>query len=145
MKVKYMSTFFGSRDRFAVSQQAKKTYDLIVTKNKMLKSHAQLFAYAATWGILARSRKPFAKREDLAIMSGLKTKEYDYESLLGVVMFQLHPEASTDDRLQILQEYAEYGIEKIREHFDKYRNLNFQQLLDEISEDVKVDESRGQV
>jgi hypothetical protein len=130
-----VSTFFGSRDRFAVSQKAKKTYDLIVTKHKLLRSHAQLFAYAASCGLAAGKRTKVKSKEDLAIMSGLKSKDYDYdyESLFGVVISHLHPDASPDERLQILQEYAEFGIIKIRAHFNKYRRLSFQRLIQDLS------------
>ena len=128
-----MSIQFGGERKIAVSKKSKEIYDELVTREKLLPNMSTMFALAASLGLLEGKRKPLETTDELV----------NVYSFSDAIMFELlitwkHPDLEPNGRLKVLQEYAEYGVDRIYDHFQKFSGIDISILVEEAKEKTEV-------
>ena len=125
-----MSLNFGGERRIYGPSETAELYNEIVKIEKLLPSAPVLFSLTATAGILLRKRTKLKNR------NGELVNVYSFEDapLFEIIMARLHPGITPKERLLYLQEYAETGLEFLKEHRKKYQSIDVAMLIHDLRE-----------
>ena len=120
-----------------VSTKARKNYEFFCKTENIFPRLVDLFHFSASVGILLKKRKSLADRDEL-----VNTYSVDQEEIFETILKEMHPDADGKTRLSLLQEYAEAGIEVLREFYDKHGKLYFVDFFREIGIDQTINQDK---
>jgi hypothetical protein len=132
-----MSIQFGGERKIAVSKKSKEIYDELVTREKLLPDMSTMFALAASLGLLEGKRKPLETTDEL-----VNVYSFTDATLFELLITWKHPELEPDGRLKVLQEYAEYGVDRIYDHFQRFSGIDISILVEEAKGKTEVVETK---
>ena len=116
-----------------VSTDARKNYEFFCKTENIFPRLVDLFHFSASVGILLKKRKKLSDRDEL-----VNTYSVDQDEIFETILKEMHPGVDGKTRLALLQEYAEAGIEVIREFYDKHGKLYFGDFFREIGIDQVI-------
>ena len=119
---------FGGAAKLYASKTTKPHYNFFVDDLKIFPSMVDLFHLCAAIGIRQDKRTPITERDELLNVYSID-KEDIFEALLEFRM----PGEPGETRLQALQEYAETGIQYLRQTYDREHQLDWTYLLNLVS------------
>ena len=109
-----MGKLIPAKERVFVSSSSKKKYEFLAGKGKdkkklrHFKTQASLFDFCAALGIRDNQRIEVSDRREL-----VQSYSIDKDDALAMIVQSKNPELPPDQILRRLEEYAEYGINKI--------------------------------
>jgi hypothetical protein len=128
-----MSIQFGGERKIFVSKKSKEIYDELVTLEKLLPDMSTMFALSASLGLLEGKRKPLESNDEL-----VNVYSFSDATMFELLIAWKHPELDPEGRLKVLQEYAEYGVGRIYDHFRKFSGIDISILVEEAKGKTEV-------
>lgn len=114
----YYSVQTGSKDKYD---------DVIDRREDLFPQQYMLFQVAAAVGIRADKRKQVTDPKDDLVKSS--TDAFDPKGVFGSILYVRHPNMPEDERLKILEEYAEYGIDVIHDQLTKTGTIDLEKYI----------------
>jgi len=118
---------FGGADRGFVSKEAHKLYKLFCDKEEIFPQYKDLFHFAAALGIRLGKRKEGKKEVQL-----LRITTIDPDGIFETILEEIHPDADGRGRLKLLREYAEAGIQILKDRYDNEKKIDLEEIIEEM-------------
>jgi hypothetical protein len=124
--------------KYRVQTGMKNQYDYLVGEYpQWFPNLTDLFEICAAIGLWHGDQKDLDKKENLANLVNLDT------AVFYVLLSQLYPDKSAEERLEELERYAEYGVALLYESMRDHGEVGFLQFLKPALETCHLTESES--
>ena len=118
---------FGGADRVRISKEAHKNFKIFCDKEQLFFQYKDLFHFAAALGIRLGRREKAKKEVELGRVTNI-----DPDNIFEILLEEIHPDADGKKRLELLQEYAEAGIQILKDRYDNEKKIDLEEIIEEM-------------
>jgi len=118
---------FGGMKKIYVSNEARKIFIKLCDKEGFFPQYVDLFHFAAALGLKLNKRKSVKNKQEFTNIYSIDT-----DGVFETILEQIHPDTDGKERLKLLQEYAEAGIQILKDRYDNEKRIDLEEIIEEM-------------